>query len=212
MRDLKKVVEFTGEEIKLLKSLNSPAKIQDWLDKIDPNFEISGETALSPRRVMKEKKAHCLEAALFGATAFWYHGLPPLILDLVSSSRDVDHVVVLFKVKGNWGALGKTNHAVLRYREPVYKTPRELAMSFFHEYFTDDGIKTLRSFSVPIDLSKRRDVSWITEEKDIWYMIDYINAQPHHNILTASSIHRLRKAHPTEIKAGKIVEHRPPKK
>src|SRR3989344_6708420 len=142
MRTLDKQV-FTKQEWQLLASLNSPRKIQDYLDTLGINFEKGGETLRSPREVMKVGEAHCIEGALMAATALWYHDKSPLLLDLVTSKSDFDHVVALFKVGKHWGALSKTNHAVLRYREPVYKSVRELAMSYFHEYFLDNGKKTL---------------------------------------------------------------------
>jgi hypothetical protein len=147
--------EFSAEEIKLIKSLNSPKKIQDFLNSIEANFEESGDTCYSPLSVLRKGKAHCMEGALLAAAILYYHNQEPLILDLEATPEDFDHVITLFKQHGYWGAIGKTNHAVLRYREPVYKTPRELVMSFFHEYFLNsNGKKTLRTFSNPVNLKR----------------------------------------------------------
>src|ERR1041385_6102244 len=121
-------------EFSVLKALNSPKKVQDFLDTIPINKEETGETCTSPLVTLRRNRAHCMEGALLAALALWIHGEPPLILDLKSSRNDVDHLVALFRVGRHWGGITKTNHAVLRYREPVYRDIRELAMSFFHEY------------------------------------------------------------------------------
>ena len=125
--------DFTSTEIKYLKTLTTPAKVQDFLNAIPFNFEIDGkDTIKSPLRILRTWNAHCFEGALLGAYVLSLHGNKPMLLHLNSMKNDFDHVVALFKVNGYWGALSKTNHAVLRYREPVYKTVRELAMSYFH--------------------------------------------------------------------------------
>src|SRR6185369_11408520 len=144
---------FTKAELAVFKRLNSPKKVQDFLDKLPINFEEHGDTCYSPRQLLKQKKSHCSEGAIFAATAFWYHGGKPMLMDLKAPGDDFDHVVALFKVHGYWGAVSKTNHAVLRYREPIYKTLRELALSYFHEYFLHDGTKTLREYSRLFDLN-----------------------------------------------------------
>jgi len=198
---------FTKEEITLLKRLNTPAKIQDYLNTLKPNFEEKGETLMSPQRVMREKKAHCMEGALFAATALSHHGQKPLLLDLKVNdhSIDDDHVVALFRESGRWGAISKTNHAVLRYREPVYKTIRELALSYFHEYFTDTGKKTLKSFSKPFDLSRFDKKGWRKSEKDLWYISRALDKSPHLLIAPLAIRKKFRRADPVEIKVGKIV-------
>src|SRR3954468_3158885 len=139
-------------EFRVLKKLNSPRKVQDFLDTVPINFERGGETCMSPLRTLRRNRAHCMEGALVAALALWMHGRPPLIMDLKTSNDDVDHLVAVFKIGRHWGGITKTNHAVLRYREPVYRDLRELAMSFFHEYFLDSGKKTLRAYSEPFDL------------------------------------------------------------
>ena len=139
--------DYSISEIKLFKKLNSPRKIQDYLNSLKINFEKNGETCMSPRFVVKTKKAHCMEGAMFAAAALEFHGRRPLLLDLRSVKRpyDYDHVIAVFKQDGFFGAISKTNHSVLRYREPIYKSIRELVMSFFHEYYLENGKKTLRS-------------------------------------------------------------------
>ena len=197
---------FNAQERKVLNRLRTPRKIQDFLEKLPINFEKKGETCMSPRRVLREHKAHCMEGALLAAAALWLHGKPPLLLDLMSKNGDDDHVVALFKQHGCWGAISKTNHAVLRYREPIYKTIRELALSYFHEYFLDNGKKTLRSYSEPLDLRKFKNKNWTTSEKNLWYITWALNKTPHTKILTPHMSRTLRRADPIEIKAGKIVQ------
>ncbi len=206
---MKKFYGFNSNELKILNQLNTPQKIQTFLNKLPINFEEKGDTAMSPREVLKKKKAHCMEGALLAATALWYHGKKPLLLDLVTTKDDDDHVVTLFKQNGCWGAISKTNHAVLRYREPIYKTVRELAMSYFHEYFKNNGKKTLRKFSVPFDLSKIEDKSWLTSGEDLWEINNLLEASKHFSILSQSQIRKLCKAEPIEIEAGKILEWKP---
>lgn len=203
---MKNFFDFNPKELKILKSLDTPRKIQDFLDKLDINFEKNGETYLSPREVLRRKTAHCSEGAIFAAAALWYHGEKPLLMDLKTSSDDTDHVVALFKQNGHWGAISKTNHAVLRYREPVYKTLRELALSYFHEYFKDNGKKTLRSYSAPFDLSKIKDRSWLTTADNLFQIIYDLDDSRHFPLLNNKQIKNLRRADPIEIKAGKLVE------
>ncbi len=194
------------KEVKILKALNTPRKIQDFLNKIPINFEEKGDTCFSPKKVLMENKAHCMEGALLAAAALRINGEKPLVLDLTSTPKDFDHVVCVFKRDGRWGAISKTNHAVLRYREPVYKDVRELVMSFFHEYFDDNGKKTLRSYSLPVDLSKFDYLNWMASEEDVWPIPDYLAKVKHFPILTRSQISGLRKADSSEIEAGKITD------
>lgn len=167
---------------------------------------------MSPRRVLREKKAHCLEGALFAAGALLLQGKDPLLMDLSTTESDVDHVVTLFRSRGYWGAISKTNHAVLRYREPIYKTPRELAMSYFHEYFLNDGKKTLRRFSKPFNLLRYKDKAWLTDEENLWYISDDLDGSPHEDVVPRPTLRLLRRADTVEIEAGKVVEFKPPKK
>ena len=144
---------------------------------------------------------------MFAAAALRFHGHKPLVVDLTSVKDDHDHVITVFKYRGYWGAISKTNHAVLRYREPIYRSIRELVMSYFHEYFTNhDGKKTLRSYSMPVDLSRFDRKGWMTSEEDVWYVPEFLLKVPHKPILSRLQIAFLRKADPIEIKAGKMVE------
>ena len=134
---------FTEEELRILRKLRTPVKVQDFVNSLEENFEKNGETCMSPRKVLRERKAHCVEGALLASVALRLQGHKPLIVDLNSAPGDDDHVLAVFRKAGKWGAITKTNHAVLRYREPIYRDIRELAISFFHEYFLNsNGKKT----------------------------------------------------------------------
>ena len=145
---------------------------------------------------------------MLAAVALRFAGYLPLVLDLKSVPHDDDHVVAVFQQGGCWGAISKTNHGVLRYREPIYASIRELAMSYFHEYFLDDGNKTLRSYSRPVDLSRFDARGWMTDEDDVEYVPEYVDGVRHFPILTPTQIKRLRKADVIERKMGKIREWR----
>lgn len=196
-----------ARQLKRLQKLRTPQQVQDFLDKLPINFERSGETCRSPLFTLKSGTAHCMEGALLAAAAFWLHGRPPLLLDLQTAPGDDDHVVALFKEKGRWGAVSKTNHAVLRYRDPIYKSVRELAMSYFHEYFLDSGRKTLRAFSRPYDLSRGKD-AWLLSPDNLWELVTSLDESPHSAILGRFHPRRLRHAGSLEIKTGKLVEWR----
>jgi hypothetical protein len=203
---------LTKPEEKVLRKLNTPAKIQDFLNKLEINFEPRGDTCVSPRMVLRTGKAHCIEGAMLAALALRLQGRRPLVVDLTANKDDFDHVMAVFKERGKWGAITKTNHAVLRYREPVYRDIRELAMSCFHEYFDDFGRKNLRSFSLPVDLSRFDKKGWMTAEEDVWYVNDYLAEVKHYDILDRKQIRNLRKADPLEIEAGKLVDFKKEKK
>lgn len=197
-----------------MRKLNTPAKVQDFLNDIPFNFEKRGETLKSPILTLRTRRAHCFEGALLGAYILSLHGFKPLILHLQAVKNDYDHVIAPFKINGLWGALSKTNHAVLRYREPVYKNIRELGMSYFHEYFLDTGVKTLRKYSKPLNLNTL-EKNWPTHRQDLWGIDKKLDKIKHFSILPARSaggqktaINKLRKADKIEIKAGKVVEYK----
>lgn len=204
---------LTKKEWRRLKKLSNPKKIQDFLNSLPFNFEERGETHRSVRQVFKKGKAHCFEGALVAAAALWINGQRPLLLDLVTIRPDLDHVVALFKKDGYWGATSKTNHAVLRYREPVYRNIRELVISYFHEYFLDDGLpaqagrKTLRSFSKPFDLS-RFGTDWLTTEENLAGLAHLLDSSLHTRLLTKKQARNLRKVDWVEIQAGNVAEYR----
>lgn len=181
--------------------------MQDFLSTLKFNFERKGETLKSPILTLRARRAHCLEGALLGAYLLSLHNLPPLILHLQTTKEDYDHVIAPFKINGLWGALSKTNHAVLRYREPVYKNIRELIMSYFHEYFLDNGAKTLRKYSKPLNLNIFGK-NWMLKNGNLWEIDKKLDKIKHYNILPPQAIKNLRKMDKVEIKSGKIVEYK----
>ncbi len=196
---------LSKRELATFKKLSTPIKIQDFLDSLPVNWEKKGETYMSPRRVFAEKKAHCLEGALVAAVALWIAGEKPLLLDL-KAPDDTDHVVTLYKRNGYWGAISKTNHAVLRFRDPVYKTIRELVLSYFHEYFSDKtGEKVLSSYSRPFNI-KRLGTKWITAPEDLHFIAAALDNAPHLLLYPVKNKKLLRKADRVERRAGKIIE------
>ncbi len=197
---------LTPVERRIFSKLDSPTKIQNFLESIPTNYELGGETNYSPRNVLKHKTAHCFEGAVLAAAVLAYHGKKPLLMDFATTYDDEDHCVALFKEKNRWGAISKTNHTVLRYRDPVYETPRELAMSYFHEYYLHDGRKSLRGFSKPFDLSLFPPERWVINEKPLEWLLTKIAKGHYYSIASDSTMRRLRRATKIEIKALDILE------
>ncbi len=199
---------FTKKEIALFKKLNTPAKVQDFINSIPLNFELDLEdTVKSPLMVMRAKTAHCIEGAILGAYILSLHGHKPLVMHLKTTTDDLDHVIAPFKVDGYWGALSKTNHSVLRYRDPIYKTIRELAMSYFHEYFLNNGDKTLRQYSAPLNLNEF-EKGWELLDRDLWGIDDELDRIKHYDIAPKNVLKNLRKADVVERKAAEMVQYK----
>ena len=202
---------LTPVERKFFQKLSTPQKVQDYLDTLSVNFELKGETYMSPRRVIQAKTAHCFEGALLAAAAFAYHGEKPLLMDLRTVAPYEDHVVTLFRSGGLWGAISKTNHAILRYRDPVYRSPRELAMSYLHEYIEENGTRSLREYSAPFDLSRYAPEKWVTAGEDLHWLIDALDASRHSPIAPKKILSNLRKASRIERRMLKLVEEKYPR-
>ena len=200
------MLKIPKEKLKILKALNDPKKIQTFLNSMPMNFEKDGDTCFSPMTVLDKNVCHCIEGAVLAALALRLNGEPALLLDLMASKTDFDHVVTVFKKYGKWGAISKTNHAFLRYREPAYSSIRELAMSYFHEYFDKTGRKSLRSFSAPVNLKRFDHLGWMTTEEDNDYIAEYLAKTKHFKILNRKQVMYLQKADPVESKAGKVLE------
>jgi hypothetical protein len=200
---MKKFPAHLRATFKALEGLDNASKIQDLLDKLPINF---GETCHSPLLVLQKRTAHCMEGALLAAAAFWYHGKKPLLLYLKTIDGDQNHVVAIFKENGLWGAVSKTNHAVLRYRDPIYRTIRELAVSYFNEYFLDSGRKTMLGFLGPLDLSNTYGSDWLIAKKNLDSISYKADNSPYERVITKKTERSLRRAHSLERKAGKLVE------
>jgi hypothetical protein len=197
-------------EFAVLRRLNTPERIQAFLDVIPQNFEIGGDTCLSVREALVQRRALCIEGAMIAAAALWVHGEPPLLLDL-KATRDCDHIVALFRRNGCWGAISKTNHPVLRWRDPVYRSLRELAMSYFHEYCNMRQQKTLRSYSTAFDLRRLDPKVWVTQKKNCWDVGWALDAARHYPLVTKKQVKLLRLRDSLEREAHKLQHHRPPR-
>lgn len=191
-------MKWSEDEIRFLKTMDDTDKIQAFLDSIDynPKYECR-----SPRYVIKTRSAHCFEGALFAASALSFIGYKPLILDMKSWNDD-DHVIAVFKHRNHWGAVAKSNFTSLRFREPVYRTIRELIMSYFDFYFNIAGDKSLRSYSLPLDLTIYNSRNWMTTDEDLEYIGDKLESMRHFPVVDEEMIKNLKKASESMIKAG----------
>ena len=173
---------LTSRERRLLRSLSTPWKIQKYLDALAYNKERHGETCRSPRRTLRDRTAHCFEGALLAAAALRVNEHPPLILDL-ESVRDDDHVIAVFRTDRHWGSIAKSNYSGLQFREPVYRSLRELVMSYFEHYYNLKGEKTLRAYSSPVNLARFDAIRWMTAEEDVWEIPEYLTTIRHTPVL-----------------------------
>ncbi len=197
---------FTAEERAIFHRLSTPEKIQRFLDcELAYNKEPDGHTCRSPRRALRDRTAHCMEGALFGAAALRMLGFPPLLLDL-EAERDDDHVLAIFRARGHWGAVAKSNYSGLRYREPVYRTLRELVISYFEHYYNLRREKTLRRYSRPVDLRRFDSISWMTSEEDVWAIPEYLCEIAHRPLLPPGVVRRLGRVDDRLFAAG-LVGH-----
>ncbi|HEY1208326.1 MAG TPA: hypothetical protein VGE85_03050 [Terracidiphilus sp.] len=193
---------LNANETRVLKALKTPERIQRFLDtEIEYNNEPDGDTIRSPRRVLRDKVAHCIEGALFGAAALRFQGYPPLLLDM-EAVRDDDHVLAIFKQHGHWGAIAQSNFSGLRFREPVYRTLRELVMSYFEHYYNLSREKTLRSYSRPVNLKRFDRIGWMTAETDLWSIAEYLTEIPHVPLLCNGAGRRMARVDKRLFAAG----------
>jgi hypothetical protein len=162
---------------------------------------------MSVREVLKWNRAHCIEGALIAALAFWFHGERPLLVDLSANDEDNDHIIAVFKINGYWGAISKGNHAYGRYRDPIYRTLRELVMSYFHEYYNPKGNKTLRTYSRPLDLSHYKPEEWITG-KDSWNIASDICGVAHYRFISKQQEKILKPVDDIQLRITKLTVHK----
>ncbi len=193
---------FAPAEFRALRGLKTPAGVQRFLD--DMPYHLAG-TAWSPRIVLREKIAHCLEGAVFAAAALRVLGFPPLLLDL-EADRDTDHVIAIFKSRGHWGAVAKSNFTGCRYREPVYRTLRELALSYFNIYFNLRSERTLRRYSRAVNLARFDHLNWMTTEKNIWFIAEHLCDIPHIPLLKRDLEKHLTRVDSRTVQ-GEMVGH-----
>jgi len=193
---------FTADELRALRALRTPHGIQRALDAMRYHH---ASTAWSPRRVLHEQTAHCLEGAVFAAAALRVLGFPPLLLDL-EAVQDTDHVLAVYRVRGHWGAIAKSNFAGLRYREPVYRSVRELVMSYFEGYINLRGDRTLRAYSAPVNLARfdRVRPGWMTTDGDLWWIAEHLVGVRHTCLLSRAMIGRLHRVDRRSLDAGLV--------
>lgn len=193
--------DFNADERALFRRLKSPARIQAFLDELPYNLEPDGPTCRSPRMALRHQTAHCMEGALLAAAALRWLGHEPLLLDL-EAVRDDDHVLALFRIHGCWGAIAKSNYSGLRFREPVYRSLRELAMSYFEHYFNLQGEKTLRRYSRPVRLRRFDRIRWMTTEEEVWAIPEHLVAIPHYPLMTPTQQRALSRVDARLFAAG----------
>jgi hypothetical protein len=196
-------IGFSKSELRKLRSFKAPVGIQKFLDNVPYNLSY---TARSPRYVLRDGIASCLEGGIFAAAALRALGFAPLIFDL-EAEQDTDHVVAIFKMRGHWGAVAKSNFTGCRYREPVYRTLRELAMSYFNIYFNLRGERTLRRYSRSVNLGRFDRLNWMTTEKPVWFIAEYLCEISHTPLLTSTMTKNLTRLDPRTVR-GEMVGHR----
>jgi hypothetical protein len=193
---------FSPRELRALRALRTPHGIQRALDAMPYHL---ASTAWSPRRVLRAGTAHCLEGAVFAAAALRVLGFPPLLLDL-EAVQDTDHVLAVYRVNGHWGAIAKSNFAGLRYREPVHRSLRELAISYFEGYVNLRGDRTLRAYSRPLNLARfdGRRPGWMTAEDDLWWVAEHLAGVRHVPLLTPAMVRRLHRVDGRSLAAARV--------
>ena len=189
---------FTPAELRTLGALKTPVLIQRFLDGLDYKY---AHSAGSPRRTLRERAGHCLEGALVAAAALRVQGRPPLVMYL-ESVRDDDHLIAVYRENGLFGAVAKSNFAGLRFRAPVYRTPRELALSYFEHYYNMRGERTLRAYSLPTDLSRLDGHEWMTAEEDVWCVQELFNRARMFPLIPAKTAATLPRLDKRSFQAG----------
>jgi hypothetical protein len=201
---------LTRRQFAALARLDTAPKIQAFVNRIPANHELGGETLLSAREVLRQRRAHCLEGAFVAACALWVHGRPPLIVHLDCDASDYPHCIAVYRKGRYWGAISKTNGAVLRYRDPIYRTLRELALSYFHEYCDRKGRHTLRSYSVAFDMRRVDTDLWVTPKEACWDVHDTLLGLRHYPLVARRQIAALSRRDPFESRVAKIVQYPKP--
>ncbi|HZP05074.1 MAG TPA: hypothetical protein VFB43_09250 [Terracidiphilus sp.] len=193
------------EDLRTLRALNTPMRIQKFIDALTYDYS---DSARSPRRILRERRGHCMEGALLAAAALRVNGHPPLLMDL-EAVHDDDHVVALYRERGLWGGIAKSNFAGLRFRSPVYRTLRELAMSYFDHYYNLRGERTLRAYSRAVHLAPLDRQHWMTAEEDVWCVPERLIAARHYALVPDKITRALPRLDRRSLEAGMHgrVEH-----
>jgi hypothetical protein len=203
---------LTRAQFAALERLDTPEKIQRFLNRIPANHEPGGETLLSAREVLRQRRAHCLEGAFVAACALWVHGKPPLLVHLDCAESDYPHCIAVYRRGRCWGAISKTNGAVLRFRDPVYRSLRELALSYFHEYCDRRGRHTLRSYSGAFDLRRVDTDLWVTPREPCWDVHERLVALRHYALVPARTVRGLSRRDPFETRLARILQYPRPRR
>jgi hypothetical protein len=190
--------DLQPKELRLLRALKTPAQIQKFIDALAYDYS---DSARSPLTTLRERRGHCMEGALLAAAALRVHGHPPLIMDL-EAVRDDDHVVALYRVENLWGAIAKSNFAGLRFRAPVYRTLRELALSYFEHYYNLRGERTLRAYSRPVNLKQFDKQNWMTSAEDVWFVAEHLVKAKHYDLFPAKVGYALPRLDRRSFEAG----------
>ena len=200
---------LTSREREIFARLRTPERIQDFVSALSANFERRGGTCLSVRETLRARHAHCIEAGFVAALALWLNGEQPLLMDFQASPEDDDHVVAVFRRGRCWGAISKSNHVWLRWRDPVYRSLRELAMSYFHEYTRSDR-KTLRAYSRTMNLRALDPALWVTNDDNCWEVAGMLDDLRHYRVVTPAQARRLRRRDALEMRANELRQYRAP--
>jgi hypothetical protein len=190
---------FSAQELQVFRSLRTPYHIQSFLLEIPYSAE---ECYRSPATVLRDRTAHCFDGALFAAAALRFLGYPPLIMDLLPNERDDDHLLALYKAGGHWGAVAKSNFSGLTYREPIHRTLRELVLSYFEPFYNVSKEKTLRKYTVPLNLRRFDSINWMASDErldDIGVRLDEIRKV---QLITPSMSRRLSPVDERSYNAG----------
>jgi len=179
--------------------LHSPGRIQAFLDELAYSAE---PIYRCPRCVLRERTAHCFDGALFAAAALRCIGYPPLILDMLPNDRDDDHLLALYKVDGHWGAVAKSNFAGLRFREPIHRTLRELVLSYFEQYYNVAGEKTLRGYTMPLNLKHFDRFNWMGSDAHLERIAGRLDEMRRVSLLTQQMEARLSPVDERSYRAG----------
>ena len=203
---------LTRAQFASLERLDTPQKVQAFVNRIPANHERGGETLLSAREVLRQRRAHCLEGAFVAACALWIHGRPPLLVHLDCDLSDYPHCIAVFRKGRFWGAVSKTNGSVLRYRDPVYRSLRELALSYFHEYCDRKGRHTLRSYSRAFDMRRLDTDLWVTSPKACWDAHERLVNLRHYPLVSGRQVAGLSRRDTFESRVSRILQYPKPER
>lgn len=190
--------EWPDFAIDQLRALETPLQIQMFLDATPYSTEACYRSPLS---VLRDQRAHCFDGAMLAAAALYRLGEPPIIVDMRAHNDD-DHVITIFKRHGHFGAIAKSNTTVLRFREPVYRTLRELVMSYFDFYYNLKRDKALREYSLPVDLRSFDRIQWLSSDAELEQIAERLDKVRHFPLLTPAMIAGLSQVDDKVYQAG----------